>query len=246
MIRFQLGTKGVVTFILLSAMAISITLSGCKREKGDYQKLVFDLAASSLTDMAEKHMASDLGRRAKAALSKLKNGILDTEPILILAIIGFPEPNVPALNVIYFDEDRDIRGLRIKEEYIDPNGTTTTLEEDYPVFVNALDTLISEHVMFLIQIRDKHQRKDRCLWLEYANRNLDALIRKYLDKRQHDWGDTITRGVPWKEKDMSPVYISVPDPNRVQVFISIYDRAGNESESIKLLATPTLKSEYTP
>lgn len=247
MIRFQLGIKVVVIFIFLSATAILITLMRCNKQKGDYQKFVFDLAVSGLTSMSEKREGSDLGRRAKVALSKLKNGVLDIEPMLLQASVGLVEPNDdPALFVINFDEDRDIRGLRIKEQYIDPNGTTTTLEEDYPVFVNRLTSVISEHIRFPIRIRDKHQRKDRCLWLEYANRNLDALIRKYLDKRQHDSGDTFTRGVLWKEKEMPPVYISVPDPDKVQVFMSIYDRAGNESESIKLLATPTLKSKYIP
>jgi len=244
--RFQSGIKGALALFISGAVTIMITLDGCKRQKGDHQKFVFDLAVTSLTNMADKNMAPDLGKRAKAALSKLKNGVLDTEPNLILAIIGFPKPSEPALNIIYFDEDRDIRGLRVKEQYIDPNGMTTTIEEDYPLFVNALDTLISEHTMFPIRIRDKNQRKDRCLWLEYANLNLDELIRKYLDKKQHVGDDTFTRGVLWKEKEMPPVYISVPDPNKVQVFISIYDRAGNESESIKLLATPSIKSEYLP
>ena len=31
-----------------------------------------------------------------------------------------------------------------------------------------------------------------------------------------------------------PIYISIPDPNRVNVEISIYDRQGNESDSIEL------------
>jgi hypothetical protein len=225
-----------------------ITLSGCKKQNDDRkEELMFNLTVSDLTSSAEKLQGSDLGRRCQVALSKLKNGVLDTEPILFKASVGLVEPNdEPALFVFTLDEDRDIRGLRIKEQYIDPNGTITTLEEDYPVFVNSLTSVISGHIRFPIQIRDKHQRKDRCLWLEYANRNLDALIRKYLDKRPQDSGDTFTRGVLWKEKEMPPIYISVPDPNRVQVFISIYDRAGNESESIKLLATQTLKLKYIP
>lgn len=45
---------------------------------------------------------------------------------------------------------------------------------------------------------------------------------------------------------MPPIYISVPDPNRVKVLISIYDRAGNESESVELLATPYIRSVYLP
>ena len=115
------------------------------------------------------------------------------------------------------------------------------------MFVNTLKPFISEHISYPIQIRDKHQRKNVCLWLEYANWNLDGLIREYVDKWQHDGRDTSPREVPRKETP--PIYISVPDPNRMHVFMSVYDRAGHESESIKLLATPAFKlfkSEYVP
>lgn len=248
MIRFRLVINSVLFLFLFTATTVVTTLNGCKKQNDDRkEELMFNLTVSDLTSSAEKLQGSDLGRRCQVALSKLKNGDLDTEPILLQASVGLVEPNdEPALFVFTFDEDRDIRGLRIKEQYIDPNGTLTTLEEDYPVFVNSLTSVISEHIRFPIQIRDKYQRKDKCLWLEYANRNLDALIRKYLDERQQDCGDTFTRKVLWKEKEMPPVYISVPDPNRVEVFISIYDRAGNESESIKVLASLSIMEEYLP
>ena len=38
---------------------------------------------------------------------------------------------------------------------------------------------------------------------------------------------------------MPPVYISIPTPDRVKVFISVYDRAENESDFIELQRGPS-------
>jgi hypothetical protein len=248
MYRYYRNATSVITLIILSSNYFLTAFSGCKRQKYDRQKFIFDLALSSLTDTVNKQKSSDtsdIGKRAKDALSKLKNGVLDTDPIILHASIGLVEPNdEPSLFLLYFDEDSDLRGLCIKEEYFDPNGMKRALEEDYPIFVNALDTLIYENIRFPVVVRDKYQRKDEFLWLEYVKRNLDALIRKYIDNQQHDSKDTFTRGVPWGEEEMPPIYISVPDPNRVKVLVSIYDRAGNESDSVELLATPYIRSVY--
>jgi hypothetical protein len=245
-----LRSKVIVVLVascLLGATAILITPGGWPGKDGDGQELVFDLAVDDLTDMARGADVLDMGKRAKVALAKLKNGVPDPEPILISSVIGRPEGMGPLLNVVCFDEERDLRGLRVKEQYVDPNGKTTTLEEDYPVFVNALRPFILECVAYPIHIRDKGQRKDKCLWLEYANWNLDGLIRLYVDERQDNGKEPSPREVP--KVETPPIYISVPDPNRVQVLMSAYDRAGHESESIQLLAPPPgkfYKSEYVP
>ena len=244
MIRIRLLMRNIRISFPLVTTAILITLSGCKKENVDLEELMDHGARDLLTSAAKKTAwPPDMRSRAKAALAKLDNGILDTEPILLRAIIDTVEPNnEPALFIIYFDENKDLRGLRIKERYIDPNGSITTLEEDYPVFVNTLSTIIAAYIRFPIHIRDKDQRKDKYAWLEYSNRNLDELIRLNIDERQRNSSDNHPQDIPFKKTP--PIYISVPDPNKVNVEISIYDKAGNESDSIELLAGKYIKSEY--
>lgn len=243
----QLSIRIVLFLLISSAATLMFIFDGCKRQKEDKRKFIFDHAVSSLTDTVNTHKSSDFAKRAKVALSKLKNGVLDTKPIILHASLEWIEPNDdPGLFLTYFDEDSDLRGLRIKEQYVDPNGMTKILEEDYPLFVNALDGLIWESARFPVQFRDKNQRKDKLLWLECVNKNLDGLIRKYIDKKQQDDPASFVRKVTWKEEDMPPVYVSVPDPNVLNVFISIYDRSGNESERVELLAIPHIRPSYLP
>ena len=246
MISFRLPIRNPHTSVLFVLTIIIITLGGCKKEKVDLKELM-DIGARDLLVSASKKTSwpSDVRSRAKSALGKLDNGILDTEPILVQALIEVIEPNnKPALFVIFFDENKDLRGFRIKERYTNSDRSTTTLDEDYPVFVNTLDTIIAAYVRFPIHIRDKNQRKDKFAWLEYANRNLDELIRLNIDERHRDSSGNRPQGIPFEKTP--PIYISVPDPNRVKVEISIYDRAGNESDSIELLAGKYIKLEYLP
>jgi len=234
MIRFWLTIRNSWISFLSVAAIIFITLGGCKKEKVDLQEMVDQTLHDALASLAKKtELPSDIINRAKTALTKLENGSLDTEPILLMAIIYLADPNSqPYVDITYFDENNDLRGLRIKERYIDSDGSITTLEEDYPVFVNTLNTLTTMSSYFPIHFRDKNQCKDKQLWLEYVNRNLDELIRLNIDERKQDISSTRLKNVKFEKTP--PIYISIPDPNRVQVEISIYDREGNESDSIEL------------
>ena len=234
MIRVLLVLRNTCILFLLVAAIIFITLGGCKKEKVDFQEMVDRSLHDALASLAKKTtLPSDIISRAKTALAKLENGILDTEPILLLAVISLVDPNnQPILDFIFFDENKDLRGLRIKESHINSSGSITTLKEDYPVFVNELDTFATSSAFFPIHFRDKNQCKDKQLWLEYVNRNLDELIRLNIDERKQDISNRRLKNVKFEKTP--PIYISIPDPNRVQVEISIYDREGNESESIEL------------
>ena len=224
-----------IVFFSIS-MIIMIMICGCKKQKVDLQEMVDQTLHDALASLAKKtELPSDIINRAKTALTKLENGSLDTEPILLMAAIGISDLNNQPqadIDIIYFDENNDLRGLRIKEHYIDSNGLTTSLEEDYPVFVNTLNTPFTNSAYFPVHFRDKNQRKDEYLWLEYVNRNLDGLIRLNIDERQSDTLDTHLKNLPFEK--MPPIYISIPDPNKVQVEISVYDREGNESDRIEL------------
>jgi len=228
--QLQPFLKIILLLLLPVAATTTIVLRNYKYQRDTDKELVLRLALSGLTNIADKHKSSDLGKQADVALSKLKNGVVDTEPLLMRARLGL---NESALQIICFDEDRDLRGLRIREEHIDPNGTTTILSEDYPVFVFGLKSFILETPRFPVQIRDKDQRKDEYRWLQYSNSCLDNLVHWYLDQGRQVSGGFEDAEPP--KIGVPPVYISVPEPNSVHVFVSVYDRAGHETKRIELL-----------
>jgi hypothetical protein len=176
--------------------------------------------------------------RAQAARLKLQNGVLDREPILIGVDLFVSDGNQPTLLPICFDEDEDLRGLRITEEHTDSNGTKVVLEEDYPVYVAWARTPILDSVAFSVDLRGDGRRKDDGLWTNYVIGRLDAVVRKAVDVRPADYR---TLKMPADEatgEAMPPICVSIPEPNRVRVLVSAYDRAGNESESIDLYVAP--------
>ena len=64
------------------------------------------------------------------------------------------------------------------------------------------------------------------------NRNLDELIRLNIEERKNDVSRNRVKNLKFEKTP--PIYISIPDPNRVEVEISVYDREGNESDRIEL------------
>ena len=234
MLRIRSITRSTWKLSLPFTAIIFITLGGCKKEKVDLQKMADQTLHDALASLAKKtDLPSDIINRAKTALTKMENGSLDKEPILLMAVIYCGEPNnQPNVDITYFDENNDLRGLHIKERYIDPNRSITTLEEDYPVFVNTLYTPTTMSTNFPIHFRNKNQHKDEYLWLEYVNRNLDELIRLNIEERKNDVSRNRVKNLKFEKTP--PIYISIPDPNRVEVEISVYDREGNESDRIEL------------
>ena len=70
-----------------------------------------------------------------------------------------------------------------------------------------------------MKIRTANERKDEKLWQEYVSEDPLENIEEY---------------VPWEER-VPPIYISIPEPDKVDVWIWIYDKAGHKSEPVKLL-----------
>jgi len=163
-------------------------------------------------------------QRVELALSKWQNGRLDSEPIMLRAELGKPiRMEIKNLTFFTFDEDKDIVGFGIVEEYVDANGLRTTLTEEYKTTGNGPyppDEAVQAFA-FQVQIRDAGQRKDVQQWNEY----LEAKSRDVEAGRELP-----PVGKAWHV--MPPIWISIPEPNRVDVYLHVYDRQGHKSERI--------------
>ncbi len=215
-----------MTFLLLA-------VSGCRKnssESKDFDPVVYVLGRI----IKNPENPVDVKKRAELAMSKWQNDVVDCKPILVNAVLGKPqEIDKVLLAFIIFDEDRDTIGFVIKEEYVDSNGVKTMLEEDYPAYVHCLPFEVADAHWVAVQIRDKYQQKDEQLWSKYVNTDFEKLVNKYI--RSDDFSiESFYPGKFW-EDTLPPVLVSIPEPNKVDLWVYVYDKAGNKSEAVKLL-----------
>jgi len=127
----SMNTRKLVQALLVVVILV-LGISGCKR----------DGVLSGLKYLKEKAKAKGRGadgQRVELAMSKWQNRTLDPEPILITAGINKPTGYEDMyIGMFTFDEDVDVLGLGINEEYTDVNGIKTTVTEEYPVFVHRM------------------------------------------------------------------------------------------------------------
>jgi len=210
---FRLTINGVSSFLLLTALAVAIELGGCKTQVPDVydwkSEHIFTRAIRETAEMDD--LPSDVRKRTQAALRRLENEVLDPEPILVRAWVSNLDDDACFLEFIVLDEDKDLLGLHIREQYTDVNGTVATFEEVYPVYVGFPFAPFLSWNSELVRIRNSNQRKDEKLWQEYVNE--------------------VAKG---KRTSMPDVWISIPEDNTTRVFMSVYDRAGNKSESVEV------------
>lgn len=152
------------------------------------------------------------------------------QPLLVRAMLynnPITTDGRPMLHAIVLDRNFDLCGIRVREEHRTTDGTPPTIEEDYPVYaryVRAPGTTWVDSARY-VSIRDNNQRKDQLRWERYLLDSIDWIIHRYvLDKRT-------PRGY---EVSMPAVWISAPEPNAVCVQLSVYDRAGHESQYIEV------------
>jgi hypothetical protein len=226
--------KGYIKGLLLFAIIFLLsTLPGCGKESSESEN--HDPVIWVLRDIIKKpELPVHVRNRAELAISHWQNDVVDCKPILVHAVLGKPQGvDKVILGLIIFDEDRDTVGFVIKEEYVDSNGVKTTLEEDYPAYVHCLPFAVVDAHWVAIQIRDKHQQKDEQLWSEYVNTDFEQLVNKHI--RSDDFSiESFYPGKFW-EDTLPAVWVSIPEPNKVGVWIYVYDKAANKSEAVKLL-----------
>jgi hypothetical protein len=214
----SMNISTLVRLMLIGAM-LAAGATGCKHDPAlsELNRLKQDAIKRGF-DVEEKSV--------ELALSKWQNGRMDREPIMLWAQLGKPiGMETKDLTFFTFDEDKDIVGFGIVEEYIDANGLRTTLTEEYETTANGPyppDEAVQAFA-FQVQIRDAGQRKDVKQWNEY----LDAKSRDVKAGRELP-----PVGKTWHA--MPPIWISMPEPNRVEVYVYVYDRQGHKSERIRV------------
>ena len=218
-----------VVKILLFVFFLILTTSGCDKRKArsdpvlDYLRWIVNKSGDRV----------NMRQRAQLAMSKWQDGVTDPEPFLIdVAIRGadVEDGERMLLMLVIYDEDADYIGCVVEEEYVDSNGVTTTLVEKYPVFTHLSDWGEVGFKFIPVLVRDENQRKHEEKWQKYVSTPLQQLRREYkkrLKKTYWSWGDTLP-----------PVWVSIPEPNKVYVRLRAYDRAGHQSEQINLVCEP--------
>ncbi len=192
-------------------------ISGCRRDP------VVEWLEHSKENAKAKGFR-DVEERCELCLSKWQNRTLDPEPVLVLVSLG--RVVARGMNLLFeaFDEDKDVIGLGIKEEYTDANGLKTLLTEEYPAFVHRMTSDVMPLRFCDVQIRYAGQRKDAQRWEQYVNgEGIDVSSLRSTER----WIETLPT-----------VWISIPEPNKVDVYVYVYDRAGHKSEPLRL-PTPT-------
>lgn len=158
-------------------------------------------------DLDRFKSTSDVAQRIKTAIRLWENNTCDPVPILMYAVIdNVNDENVLRMGLSFSDEDSDIVGFGIREESRNEAAKEPIIEEIYPVFVHSSPPSVWIS-LFPIQERTVGKRKDENLWKHYPESST-ADVRP-------------------------PIIVSVPDPNNVDVWIWLYDQAGNKSEKIK-------------
>jgi hypothetical protein len=150
-------------------------------------------------------------------------------PVLEKAILG-PYEEGGLLTIHFYDGDFDVVGVGFQETRRDVNvDERMVLREEYPVLYGRRVPNISWLMGVPVQIRDNNQTKDENAWDEYieCNKDYEANWVESEDYIRGKWG--------WWEEQMPPVWISIPDPNKVDVYVYVVDRSGYKSKPVKLI-----------
>jgi hypothetical protein len=206
---------------------VLISSSGCKEKAHE------DSIKSVLTDYLNNHPTwpEDVKERTRITLAKYENKTLGSEPVLLLAIIsraqGYERPDMGLLIV---DQNEDVIGIGIREDCHEPNCCWKTIDEIYPVYMHTRSEKIKGGIIPL-HIRDNCQKKDESAWSEYLKLDYQNLLKDWIQKNKDK---PIFPGDFW-ESTLPPVWVSKPEPNKLDILVWVFDKAGNKSEPIKLI-----------
>lgn len=158
----------------------------------------------------------DILQRGQTAIRLRENDTCDPIPILIYAIIFRDHENIPRVGMYFSDEDSDVVGFGIKEIRKTGDDKDQIIEESYPIFEHSSPPAVWL-CQFPIEERTVGMRKDEELWKHYIE-NPSAEV-------------------------LPPIIASIPDPNNVDVWVWLYDRAGNKSEPVEAVNNIKLKDK---
>lgn len=173
----------------------------------------------------------EVRERATLALTRLNDDIVESQPIMIRALLTEDE-NGLSLQVTFWDEDRDIRGIRLREQRHQANGQTVIIEEEYPAFIFDLrPATCGTYTLTSIIGRERtNDRKDESAWLRYENDALNQLVEACAHVE-----DISDLSLIMVESPSPPILMSIPEPDKVRVELAVYDRQGNVSDYAEVL-----------
>ncbi|HNS22264.1 MAG TPA: hypothetical protein PKH24_17290 [Sedimentisphaerales bacterium] len=177
----------------------------------------------------DSDVPSQVRERAKVARDRLRTraarGFRTPEPILIRASLCRADDLGVTLSIIAVDQDGDTVGLRIKEAILASDGQIRSVTEDYPAYIRMIGPVFDMDPLLMVTIRDGGQRKDSSAWEAFLIDSYDWLGRR----RSGAGNDQRNYGL-----SMPPVWISVPEPDKVRVFVCLYDRQRHESDYVEV------------
>ena len=122
--------------------------------------------------------------------------------------------------LLQYDEEKDIVGIGIREESYGTDREKDVLVEEYPVFTYYSSTQILQYRSVPIQFRRSGERKNDQQWQDF-------LEGKGFDKSLSSAAERFWKTLP-------PVYVSVPEPSKVDVLVYVYDKGGHKSNPVSL------------
>lgn len=164
---------------------------------------------------------NDVNYNAELAISKYEKKSIDPEPVFILARIRSVTHRPSAyLDLLTYDEDGDLLGIVIEEKYLDLNGNVKIIEEDYPVFTFWSPGKGVSYLTIFATTRNPVQLKDEVEWNKYLAGEIVETSK-------------ITTPLYWVNT-LPEFLVSVPDRNKTEVEMYLYDKAGHKSKPILL------------
>jgi len=237
-VKENLENQNLLIFLTVM-ITLSLWSSGCKRNPkiSDSNMVALERLSQNST------VSQDVRDRAQKAIANYTNSTIESEPLLLYVrpLIEFVGSERNKLRITVIDEDNDLIGFGLKEEARETNGAINILlEEEYPVFIHYQGLARVNHYETPFFTRLNEQRKDEEIWSDYIAMDFDAKMKQI--KLPHSSGDRLSDTIEYYErvyelweKTLPPVWISIPDPNTLNVWIYVYDKAGNKSNSVKLV-----------
>lgn len=199
----------MIVRILLVSMFVF--LSGCdKSSPPDEDEVAHRVSVRVCAKIMTNPTAPEYAKSyAKEVVLKRENGIVDPEPILIRVGLDLLKKEGPGLIIAASDEDGDLLGIVVREWRGKSGDNPLLIEEKYPIFGNRVDKA-AYYRFFPVVIRKVDERKN-----------------------EEEWKAYLAKG-PWDAEHIPDLYISVPDPGKVDIEISVYDRQGHKSSPVEI------------
>jgi len=235
------STKNKNVYVLFVYIIISLWLTGCEKSP-----MLGDPNMAQFERWSRLPWAADAKERIQYAIDTYKNKAMDRTPILVYAGLDKPVGSGEIMILLFvLDEDNDLLGFTVNEVSQDPNGTPVALEEDYPIFAHCPAVGVVNGYGFSISARNDEQRKDERLWADHVG-NFDAMVKKQIgpeppepsSESSVDWfreyNNYVARRFELWKSSVPPIYISIPDSDKINVKIHVYDKADNISNTVEL------------